>query len=139
MEDIHRLSRLKGAEIREAKAVLAYEATRLCHGRQEADQARAASKQLFGGDGSSGAAEAVPVYTVQRAELKSGVPAYILFERAGLCKSRGEARRLIAQGGGYLNDQKLAAYDQIISMDDMDDAALLLRAGKKRYKKIITE
>lgn len=139
MEDIHRLSRLKGAEIREAKAVLAYEATRLCHGRQEADQARAASKQLFGGDGSSGAAEAVPVYTVQRAELKSGVPAYILFERAGLCKSRGEARRLIAQGGGYLNDQKLAAYDQIISMDDMDDAALVLRAGKKRYKKIITE
>ncbi|MFO7985899.1 MAG: tyrosine--tRNA ligase [Desulfatiglandaceae bacterium] len=139
MDEVHRLSRLKGQDIREAKAVLAFEATKLCHGKDEAEQAQAASRQLFQGNGPSTDADALPLYAVQKEILEEGIPAYLLFERAGLCKSRGEARRLIAQGGGYLNGQKLANYDQIIDIKDMDNAALLLRAGKKRYKKVIMD
>jgi len=139
MDEVNRLGQLKGEEIREAKAVLAFEATRLCHGKQEAEQAKAASRQLFGGNGASTTADAVPLFPIQRALLEEGIPAYILFEQAGLCKSRGEARRLIAQGGGYLNGQKLASHDQIVDVKDMDNAALLLRAGKKRYKKIVVD
>jgi len=79
----------------------------------------------------------VPLFEIQRETLENGVPAYILFEEAGLCKSRGEARRLISQGGGYLNGRKLQQFDQLLRPSDMENGALLLRAGKKRYKKVI--
>ncbi|HKI50053.1 MAG TPA: S4 domain-containing protein, partial [Desulfobacteria bacterium] len=61
-----------------------------------------------------------------------------LFENAGLCKTRGEARRLISQGGGYLNDQKISVFDQRVSADDLGKGGLLLRAGKKRYMKVVS-
>lgn len=137
MDEVNRLGRLKGADVREAKAVLAYEATALCHGKDEAEKARAAAKQLFGSEDASRAADSVPLFEIQRETLENGVPAYILFEEAGLCKSRGEARRLISQGGGYLNGRKLQQFDQLLRPSDMENGALLLRAGKKRYKKVI--
>ena len=138
MEDVRRLGRLKGADIRAAKEVLAYEATKLCHGRKEAAHARDASQQLFGHDRatSSGAA---PTYPMGQEELDQGIPAYILFEKTGLCKTRSEARRLISQGGGYLNGQRVQTFDQAISISDLQQDVLLLRAGKKRYVRIIPE
>jgi tyrosyl-tRNA synthetase len=138
MEDVRRLGRLKGADIRAAKEVLAYEATKLCHGRKEAAHARDASQQLFGPDRatSSGAA---PTYPMGQEELDQGIPAYILFEKTGLCKTRSEARRLISQGGGYLNGQRVQTFDQAISISDLQQDVLLLRAGKKRYVRIIPE
>jgi tyrosyl-tRNA synthetase len=138
MEDVRRLGRLKGADIRAAKEVLAYEATKLCHGRKEAAHARDASQQLFGPDRatSSGAA---PTYPMGQEELDQGIPAYILFEKTGLCKTRSEARRLISQGGGYLNGQRVQTFDQAISISDLQKDVLLLRAGKKRYVRIIPE
>ncbi len=139
MDEVNRLGRLKGADIREAKAVLAYEATALCHGKDEAQKAKTAARQLFGGEGASQADDAVPVYATERKALEKGIPAYILFENAGLCKSRGDARRLIAQGGGYLNGRKLDQFDRLIDLRDMDDGSFLLRAGKKRYKKVIAD
>jgi len=138
MDEIRRLRRLEGSDIRKAKEVLAYEATRLCHGKEAADQAQKASRQLFGPD-SSVSSESVPVYRISRKELDRGIPSYILFEDSGLCKTRGEARRLIGQGGGYLNGQKIEAFDQLVNTEDVEDHSLLLRAGKKRYMKVILD
>jgi tyrosyl-tRNA synthetase len=135
LDEVKRLGALKGSDIREAKKVLAYETTTLCHGRKEADLARQASKGLFGSDKSL-ASEAAPNYSINTEDLEKGIPAYILFEKTGVCKTRGEARRLISQGGGYLNDQRIQAFDQVIDSKDMTDDSLLLRAGKKRYMKI---
>jgi tyrosyl-tRNA synthetase len=137
MDEIKRLRKLEGAEIREAKKVLAYEATRLCHGKKNADQARAAAEGLFGQNKRT-SDDSVPRYEIAPEALETGVPAYILFENAGLCKTRGEARRLIAQGGGYLNNLKISVFDQRVSADDLGEDGLLLRAGKKRYMKVVS-
>jgi len=138
MDEIKSLRRLKGSDIRKAKEVLAYEATKLCHGETEAGQAQNASQQLFGSD-TTASSESVPVYRAGQERLEAGIPSYILFEDSGLCKSRGEARRLIAGGGGYLNGQKIKAFDQLIKFEDSKNGSWLLRAGKKRYVKVISD
>jgi len=138
MDEIHGLRGLEGSDIRKAKEVLAYEATRLCHGKEAADEAQKASRELFGPD-SSASSESAPGCRISRARLESGIPSYILFEDTGLCKTRGEARRLIAQGGGYLNGKKIKTFDQVVSTEDMEDHSLLLRAGKKRYIKVMVD
>ncbi|MBW1705712.1 MAG: tyrosine--tRNA ligase [Deltaproteobacteria bacterium] len=137
LDEVMRLGALKDSDIREAKEVLAYETTKLCHGRKEADLARQASRQLFSVDlPATITAESAPGYVINAEEMEQGIPAYILFEKTGLCKTRGEARRLISQGGGYLNDQRLQVFDQVIGAKDMRNDSLLLRAGKKRYMRI---
>ncbi len=135
MEDVRRLTSLKGEEIKNAKEVLAYETTRLCHGADEAEMARNAARLLFG-EGIAGSSKSVPTYSLEPGEFENGIPAYLLFERSGLCKTRGEARRLISQGGAYANDMRIKTYDQILDLNDMVDDTILLRAGKKRYLKI---
>jgi len=140
IDEIRRLGSLKNSDIREAKEVLAYETTKLCHGKNEADLAREASRKLFIRVNDSihmhEYAEAIPTYTISQEELKQGIPVYILFERAGLCKTRGEARRLISQGGGYLNRDRIQSFDQIIKLKHLRDDSLIIRAGKKKYMKI---
>ncbi|MFH1241128.1 MAG: tyrosine--tRNA ligase [Pseudomonadota bacterium] len=135
MSKVQELGRKEGSDIRVAKEVLAYEATKICHGQREADQAREASMQLFG-SGESVFSESVPAYTISQKELEEGIPAYILFEKTALTASRGEARRLISQGGGYINGQKLYSFDQIIDSRNLENGSLILRAGKKRYMRI---
>jgi tyrosyl-tRNA synthetase len=142
MEEVRRLGSLEGADIREAKAVLAYEATRLCHGREAADHARQESMKFFSADVAlkapdMGSDDHGPSYSIARAELDQGIPAYMLFEMAGLCGTRSDARRLISQGGGYLNGDRIRLFDQIVNADHLEGNALLLRAGKKRYTKIL--
>lgn len=136
MEEVRTLGRLKGAGVKEAKEVLAYETTKICHGEAAADQAREASRQLFG-DTESMDSEAAPTFAVDENLLEKGIAAYILFHDAGLCKSRGDARRLIAQGGGYLNGHRIESFDQLIDASKMKNDTLLLRAGKKRYVKVM--
>ena len=135
MDEIRRLGSLKGSEVREAKGVLAYEATKLCHGEEKAEEARKASNQLFGHDGSE-FSESMPAFEIRPDELEEGIPAFLLFEKTGLCKTRSEARRLISQGGGYINNQKIATFDQKIDENDLMDDSILLRAGKKRYLRV---
>ncbi len=103
---------------------------RLIHGAEEADKARAASQALFGGGGSLAD---VPTLEVPRARLEDGIEAFVLFADAGLTKSRGEARRLIQQGGAYLNDEGVAAFDRRVTAADLRDGVVVLRAGKKKY------
>ena len=138
MDQIGDLCRAPGSDIRKAKEKLAYEATCLCHGKTEADLARKAAKQLFGSDTTSNA-ESIPSHTVPEAEMRAGIPAFILFEISGLCNSRGAARRLISQSGGYINGKKVEVFDQIIDLQNLENDCLLLRAGKKRYMKIVVD
>jgi len=136
MNEIRRLGALTGEEIRRAKESLAYEATRICHGEEDAERARNAAHQLFGGD-TSEFGESVPSFCINQEDLKKGIPAYLLFEKTDLCATRSEARRLISQGGGYVNNRRIKKFDEIIDSDDMTNNSILLRAGKKRYLRII--
>lgn len=135
MNEVEGLGSRKGADLRAAKEVLAYEATKLCHGEKEAEGARDASRRLFG-EGATDI-DAIPTSGIDREKLQEGVPAYILFEMSGLCKTRGEARRLISQGGGYVNNERLDAFDHRIDTLALNGGSILLRAGKKRYVRIV--
>ncbi len=135
LDEIAKLTAREGAELRAAKEALAFEATRINHGGEEAERARDASQALFSGDG--GADGAVPTFEIDTDRLDEGVPAFALFADTGMVRTRGEARRLIAQGGAYVNGRRLEAFDVTITTGDLQDGCLLLRAGKKRYLRVI--
>jgi tyrosyl-tRNA synthetase len=136
MEQVRELGRLSGADRRQAKEVLAYEATRILHGREAARQAQDASRQLFG---QGVVSDAVPTTQIEAGELATGILAPELFQRVGLCRSRSEARRLIEQQGAYVNDKAVGSVDAVITSYHMTDDGILLRAGKKRYHRIVTK
>lgn len=136
LEEIDRLAELKGEEIKAAKEILAFETTRICHGQEEAEKAKNSAKQLFGGRRQA-LGDAVPSYRLDSGEIQLGIPAFLLFEKTELCKTRSEARRLISQGGGYVNDRRLDRFDEIIDSNDVIDKSILLRAGKKRYLRVV--
>ena len=138
MDEICKLSSLDGADLREAKEVLAMEATAVCHGKEAAALAREASKKLFGGVDAEGD-DSTPAYEIPMEELKAGIQAYILFERCGLRPTKSEARRLISQSGGYANGEQIKTFDQIIDVSSFKDGILLLRAGKKKFMKIVAK
>ena len=71
------------------------------------------------------------------AEIEKGIPAFKLFQQVGLAKSSGEARRLIQQGGAYINGLRLEAFDQLINNSNINEMEIILRAGKKRFHKIL--
>ena len=134
LERIEELGRYEGARIRDAKAILAHEVTRLTHGEEDADRAQDASERLVG---VGGASDSVPTTLVSMGELQTGISAWELFQRVGLARSRSDARRLIEQGGAYVNEEKLRSIDRAVSVDDLaHGGAILLRAGKKRYHRV---
>ena len=136
MEEVRRLGALEGAAIRDAKEVLAWEATRLLHGEEEANRARDAARALFTG-GDAGADDAIPTAALDASMLDGeGIPAFVLFADAGLARSRGEARRLIEQGGGYVNGRRIERFDEPVTRSDVEDGYILLRAGKKKYLRL---
>ncbi|MCY3551303.1 MAG: tyrosine--tRNA ligase [Candidatus Poribacteria bacterium] len=135
MDEIRRLSGLEDEAIREAKEVLAYEATQLAHGKAEADKAQAASRAAFGG-GNLDEAE-IPTSVIAAERLDGGIPIMTLFHEIGLANSRSEARRLVQQGGAYINEKQYRSIDMVVGSDLLEDNALLLRAGKKRYHRIV--
>jgi tyrosyl-tRNA synthetase len=137
LDEIARLASLEGAEIRAAKEVLAFEATRLSHGVEAAEGARAASRALFAGGGEVG--EGVPTMALPRAQLAAGVALVDLLVTVGLAKSKSEARRLIVQGGASVNGEAASEPDARVGADDLRGDAIMLRAGKKRHARIITE
>jgi tyrosyl-tRNA synthetase len=135
MEQVRELGQLSGADIRQAKEVLALETTRILHGERAAHDARDTSRQLFR-DGA--ASDSVPTTEIPLVELQAGIPAPELFQRVGLCRSRSDARRLVQQGGAYVNDVPVSSTDDSITTDDLSAGSILLRAGKKRYHRILT-
>ena len=135
MDEVRRLGSLKDEAIREAKEVLAYEVTQLAHGKTEADKAQAASRAAFGG-GNLNDVE-MPTSAIASQRLESGIPIMELFHEVGLANSRSEARRLVQQGGAYINEKQYRAIDTVVDTSLLEMDALLLRAGKKRYHRIV--
>lgn len=131
LDEIARLEKLEGAEINEAKKILANEATKLCRGAAAAKQAAETAERTFvGGE----AAEGLPVVDIAKSELEAGVAAFEVFRRAGLAASGGEARRLIQGGGARINDAKPESELQPLSLADLNaDGVIKLSAGKKRH------
>jgi tyrosyl-tRNA synthetase len=154
LAEVERREALKGAEINEAKEVLADEATKLCRGVEAATEARRAAEALFGKKAFhgqvAGPAElklegptptlrigrpglALPITEVAQAELAAGVPVIDLFRRSGLVASNGEARRLIRGGGARMNDRQVEDETAVVNMGDLSSGELKLSAGKKRH------
>ena len=152
MDEIKPVEKFSGADLNTAKAVLAFEATRLAHGNQEAVNAYKAAASMFGNRkvpdnllpsstiprGDSGADdESVPSSSLDIRTLRAGIPAFKLFHQVGLANSGGAARRLIEQGGAYINGQRVEPFDYLVSDSDLDDKkTIVLRSGKKRFHKI---
>lgn len=136
MDEIKRLSALKGAELREAKRILAYEATTITHGQAEAEAAEEAARAAFkeGGDLS-----AMPTTTLARSRLEASIGVLEIFAEVGLTQSRGEARRMVQQGGVYVNDERVEAVDTVLTPTDLTAEGILLRLGKKKYHRLVVE
>ena len=136
MEEVRRLGTLEGEDLREAKEILAFEATRITHSEEEARKAQDASRSLFSSSSSSSSSSSVPTTEIEPSRLEEGIPAWQLFEEVGLCKSRGEARRLIQQGGASVNERRIEVFDERIGIQALEQGAILLRAGKKRFHRV---
>jgi tyrosyl-tRNA synthetase len=153
MEEVKTLAALDGTLINRAKEILAYEATAITHGPELARTAYLTSINTFGQADPSGRVETssgiieieadvsveIPQTGIPADELEAGRTAASLFLLAGLAKTKGEARRLIRGGGAYINDQRVASEDQVITSTDLKDKALILRAGKKRYHRLFVQ
>jgi tyrosyl-tRNA synthetase len=134
LAEVARLSALQGAELRQAKEVLAFEATALTHGSEAAHTAQAAARAVFSGGGE---AQGMPETVIPRVRLEAGVPALDLLVETGLAASKSAARRLIEQGGASLNGARLTSIEALVTSANLHDGTLLLRAGKKRYHRVV--
>lgn len=149
MEEIRVVKDLSDARLNMGKAVLAFEATKITHGEEAAVAAWQASANAFGLKpvdgglfpsstiprlGEAPDSSAIPSIERSRQSLAAGIPAFELFRETDLCGSRGEARRLISQGGGYVNDRQLRTFDETIGLCDVNEhGEIRLRKGKKTY------
>ncbi len=151
LDEIRSLATLEGADLNAAKSILAFEATRLAHGDEEALKAYQSASSMFGSRRLPDALlpssqipraqdtsddETVPQLEMRVEEFKDGIPCFKLFHAVGLADSSGAARRLIQQGGGYVNGRRLERFDEMVTVKDIDDRQILLRAGKKHFFKI---
>lgn len=154
MEEVQAVADLQGTDLNLVKTILAYEVTRITHGEAAARAAQAESEEIFGArtitddllpssgvrrqpeSAAEGAAAGMPATTIALSRLRQGIPAFELFAEVGLCSSRGEARRLIKQGGGYINGRRIETFDERATLDQLEEGEMLLRAGKKKYHRI---
>ena len=140
MPEVRELGSLKGEEINRAKEILAFEATKVTHGEEEAVKARNAARGVFTSaeDQASGARalEELPTTVLPLEKLVNGIAAYDLIALSGLAKSKGEARRLIRQGGAYADEKRLDDEELVFTEKDLIDRTVVLRAGKKRYHRV---
>jgi tyrosyl-tRNA synthetase len=136
LDEIAHLSALRGAELREAKKILAHDATAITHGKAAADEAADAARAAFG---SGGDLEGMPTTTVSAEQLAEGIPLTTLLSEVGLTRSRGAARRMIAQGGAYVNDERISDVNHVVRTQDLTKDGILLRVGKKRLHRLIVE
>jgi tyrosyl-tRNA synthetase len=136
LDEIRRLEGLSGSGLNEAKRVLAFEATKITHGELEAEKARQAAAAAF--SPGAGDPDAIPTTTVPRTGLEAGIAPAVLFTDVGLTPSRKEAKRMIEQGGLYVNDERLDSPERLITAADLGpDGGLLLKAGKKKVHRIV--
>ena len=133
---VDELCAAKDQGINDAKRVLAQEITTLVHGASAAKEAAEASRAAFG-SGEPGDLSGVPSLDLPRAELEKGLPIVELLVRTGLCATKSDARRLVSQGGAYVSRKNITDVNALVSADAAEDGTILLRAGKKRYFRIV--
>lgn len=130
IKEIEKLEKLKGAEINEAKKILANEATKLCHGDRAAKQAAETAQKTFE---EGGVGKDIPSFTLPKDELGKGIAIYDLIRRTGLAESGGEAKRLVRGGGARINDAKIEDENELIGPTYFKSGSLKLSAGKKKH------
>jgi tyrosyl-tRNA synthetase len=154
MEEVQAVTDLQGVDLNLVKTILAYEVTRITHGEAAARAAQVESEEIFGArtipddllpssgvrrqpeSAAEGAVAGMPATTIASSRLRQGIPAFELFAEVGLCSSRGEARRLIKQGGGYINGERIQEFDDRATLEHLEKGEILLRAGKKNYHRV---
>ena len=134
MEQIDEMAKWEGSQLNRAKEILAYELTEMVHGKEEAEKAQAAARAIFVGGGDSAD---MPATELDGADLQDGeIGVLSLMVRCGLAKSNGEARRLVQQGGVFLDDEKVTDPAHRISQDQLQ-TGVVIRKGKKVFHKAV--
>jgi tyrosyl-tRNA synthetase len=134
LDEVERLSQLEGADIREAKEVLAFEATAVCHGEEAAVAAKEGALAAFKGGADR---ESMPSTNIARSRLKDGIRAADLLVEIGLCVSRGEATKAFKGGGGWVGKRQLKSHTDTLGSSDVEGGEMILRIGKKRRHRIV--
>ena len=135
LEEIDKMSTWEGSQLNEAKEILAYELTKLVHGEEEAEKAKAASKALFAGNGDT---EHMPTTELTNDDFGGGsIDVLTLLVKCGLAASKGEARRLVQQGGVSVNDEKVAAIETTFGCEQFTGDGVVIKKGKKVFHKAI--
>ncbi len=150
IEEVRELGRLKPPLLNRAKEILAFEATKITHGAEEAKKAYLASVEKFGEADPDRKVQTSseimniehveaehPSVTISKEDIANGLPVVDAFVIAGLVKSKGEARRLIKQGGAYIEGNRVDNENMVLTEKDFNSGEINLRAGKKRYMKIV--
>ena len=134
MDEVNRLGALQGAEINEAKKVLAFEVTKLVHGEEEAQKAADAALSLFA---SGGSGAGVPTFDITDAQLAEDGRITSILALCGLCKSRSDARQQVQAGAVLVGDEKVTDLNAVITPDQIGPDGLLIRKGKKSYMRLV--
>jgi len=133
---IEEIDRICAGNINEAKERLAWEVTKEIHGKDEADTALAGAKAAFGGGGDK---SAMPTVEINCSIFEQGISIVDLFVQSGLCATKSDARRLIEQGGALVAGESVTDVKAVITAAALDEAGeLILRAGKKRFSRVVT-
>ena len=137
LEEIDKMESWEGAQLNEAKEILAFELTKLVHGEEEATKAKEASHALFAGGANNAN---MPTVTVTAEDFPDGELDIIsVLVKAGLCDSRGDGRRNIQQGGVSVADEKVTDISTKYTLDDFKGEGLIIRRGKKKFAKVEAE
>ena len=134
LEQIDEMDKWEGSQLNKAKEILAFELTKLVHSEEDALKAQEASHSLFGGGSSS---DNMPSTEISEVDFGDGLTITDLMVRCGLVSSKGEARRLIDQGGVMVNDVKVAGATQMFTADDVKKGNFVIKKGKKTFHKVI--
>ncbi len=135
LEEIREMEKWQGSELNQAKERLAYELTNLVHGKEEADKALSAARALFAAGGNS---ENMPTTQLASDDFADDAISVLdLLTKTGLAPSKGEARRLVMQGGITIDGEKVADIAATVKRDDFKDGELIIRKGKKVYHKVV--
>ena len=137
LDEIDKMESWEGAQLNEAKEILAFELTKLVHGEEEATKAKEASHALFAGGANNAN---MPTVTVTAEDFPDGELDIIsVLVKAGLCDSRGDGRRNIQQGGVSVADEKVTDISTKYTLDDFKGEGLIIRRGKKKFAKVKAE
>ena len=135
LEEIDKMSIWEGSQLNEAKEILAYELTKVVDGQEEAEKAKAASKALFAGSGDT---EHMPTTELTNDDFGGGsIDVLTLLVKCGLAASKGEARRLVQQGGVSVNDEKVAAIETTFGCEQFTGDGVVIKKGKKVFHKAV--